>query len=316
MQHNHPSDRMTPRPNETSPLTIVTSIAPFELPKQQRAIASWAALGFNVVSLNIERECKILESQFPDVEFHRPPRDGTKIAGKPLVYFNDILRWYADHGDQPICGIVNSDIVMAPVACAMEVLRQSATGGMLISSRIDVDSFDPPIGNWYPEGYDLFFFDRTLIDCYTPSNFMLGMPWWDYWAPSAPLLQGYPVRRLASPLICHEKHPINYSADSHVHFAREYIHHLTGISLAPLRKGLPSAVIEAEYEINAKQLWDETFEFVRSNSAELQVPAFDVAALEQNATWLSEHGHQEEAARMIEMAVSIATDVSQNAVNA
>lgn len=297
-------------------LTIVTSIAPFELPKQQRATASWIELGFRVVSLNIEAECKVLEAQFPDVEFHRPPRDGSAIAGKPLVFFDDILDWYRQNEDQAICGIVNSDIVMARVPCAMEVLRIAASGGMVISSRIDVPSFDPPVGNWYPEGYDLFFFDRSLIELYPPSNFMLGIPWWDYWAPSVPILRGYPVRRLSSPLIYHQIHDVNYSDESYIEFAREYIERLTTTALMPVRRGLPSATIRADFNIDADKLWNETFEFVRSNSEETTVPAFDVAALELSAQWLTNNGQHDEASRLIAMAASIALDATEGAAAA
>jgi hypothetical protein len=304
--------RPVARPSNFVPLTIVTSIAPFDLAKQQRATNSWLALGFHVVSLNVESECAALEAEFPNVEFHRPPRDGTAIAGKPLIYFDDILDWYKTRPEHCICGIVNSDIVMAKVSCAMEVLRHSAKNGMVISSRIDVASFDPPVGEWYPQGYDLFFFDRALIDCFIPSKFMLGMPWWDYWAPSAALLRGYPVRRLTSPLIYHAKHAVNYSKEAHQQFALEYIDRVTGVSLSGLRQRLPSASIRAEYSIDANALWNETFAFVRDQTEELPVPAFDVAALETQAQWLLDNGHPTEAAKMIEIALAIVADLNHN----
>ncbi|MFT4563876.1 MAG: hypothetical protein ACI9BW_003636 [Gammaproteobacteria bacterium] len=299
-------------PDEFVPLTIVTSIAPFELSKQQRATDSWLALGFRVVSLNVASERATLEAEFPNVEFHQPPRDGTAIAGKPLVYFDDILAWYRNRSEHTICGIINSDIVMAKVPCAMEVLRRSARDGMVISSRIDVASFDPPIGDWYPQGYDLFFFDRALIDCYIPSKFMLGMPWWDYWAPSAALLRGYPVRRLTSPLIYHAAHPVNYSKEAHQEFALEYIDRVSGASLAGLRQRLPSAAIRVEYSVNSYVLWKEAFAFVRDQSQELPVPAFDVAALEIQARWLTDNGHLTEAAKLMEIAVSIVADLNRD----
>lgn len=314
--HDDADSRQAAPAGNRLPLTIVTSIAPKELPKQQRAVDSWLALGFRVVSLNISAECDVLEPAFPAVEFCCPPRDGSAIAGKPLVYFDDILAWYREREEQAICGIVNSDIVMAEVQCAMEVLRRAATGGMVISSRIDVATFNPPVGKWYPDGYDLFFFDRTVLHSYAPSNFMLGMPWWDYWAPSVPLLRGFPVRRLTSPLIYHEQHPPNYSKNAYFDFAREYIEKMTNVSLAPLRSRLPSATIRAEFSIDAHKLWDEAFNFLREHSTELPVPAFDVAALEQSARWLNSNGHEREALKLLNEAAKIAAHSALSAATA
>ena len=95
-------------------ITIATSLAPTkDLGIQENALNSWLHCGFKVVALNVQSEIDLLRYHFPDIEFVAPKRDASERYGKPYIYIDDILAYFARQNCK-ICGIVNSDIHFFP----------------------------------------------------------------------------------------------------------------------------------------------------------------------------------------------------------
>ena len=299
-------------------IEIVTSIAPHGVDKQQRAVQSWLELGFQVTSLNVAAEIESLAPVFAHVNFVTPPRDGRPVCGKPLVYFQDIIEYQRERA-ATISGIVNSDIVMAGPHHTQELVEVAAHDGLLFGSRVDVESFDLLVGQWYLEGFDFFFYNRDVLDCYPPSPFMLGMPWWDYWAPAVPLIKGLPVKRLASPLCYHQIHPVNYSSDNYLRFAHEYLQSLTTVLKTvdaalvpklPIMEGAAAATSgTAELSVNSVELadlWSKTHKFLVDETQTLTLAKLDAWTYNLQGEKLYAAGKPEGAQRLFEL--SLATD--------
>lgn len=206
---------------------IGTSIAPFGIAKQQRAVQSWLDLGFRVLSLNVQHEIDELAPLFPGVRFVRADRDGRRAAGKPYVYLDDLLATLAREA-QGVAGIVNSDIVLRAGQGLREFLAAQAADALVYGSRIDVDGLDDETGNRYHRGYDFFFFGRHLIAKIPSAEFMLGVPWWDYWLPAAFIMQRLPALRLDTPLAYHKRHGANYSGELLQSYGDAFVARCTG----------------------------------------------------------------------------------------
>lgn len=203
-------------------LVIATSIAPKGLERQKRAIQSWIYLGIEVISLNIQKEIDLLEDEFPGVRFVQAKRNGSKIAGKPYVYIDDMLAALANTGSQ-IVGIVNSDIILRANQAVIDKLCREAAGSFLYGSRIDIAHAETTVGELYYRGVDFFFFDRSLVQKKPAADYMLGMPWWDWWLPISALRAGMPAKRIDSPLGYHVRHELNYNNEHMTRFANVFL---------------------------------------------------------------------------------------------
>jgi GT2 family glycosyltransferase len=193
-------------------LTVATSIAPRGEVKQQRAVASWRALGFDVVSFNNSAEIEALQGLYPDVRFVEVQRDGRERTGKPLVRVDDVFAWFRASG-LPRGGFINSDIVLQPADAAgfLAELRTDIQGAMVFSRRIEVQSLERLDGEPYPPGFDVWFWDSCVLGAFDqPTDYYVGFPHWDYYAVLMPLLHGFPIRQFAYPIAFHETHPMYY----------------------------------------------------------------------------------------------------------
>ncbi|NER01425.1 MAG: glycosyltransferase, partial [Okeania sp. SIO3C4] len=203
-------------------LVIVTSIAPGNEKNQLSAIESWQKFGFTVVSLNNQAEINNLESIYKDVTFYPVKRDAKTTVGRPLVYVDDLILYLKQYGTK-ICGIINSDIRLEAGENFLSFISQQAENSVIFGSRVDIDSFELTGGEIYQRGFDIFFFDKVLLEEFPISKFCLGLPWWDLWIPSMAIKKGLKSKYLATPIFYHLKHKINYSNDfwqtMGIHFA-------------------------------------------------------------------------------------------------
>ena len=206
-------------------LTIATSIALKNLAKQGKAVESWMKLGFDVVSINCAEEIQKLQGAFPNVRFIQAKRDAREMFGKPLVYFDEFLEYFSRTGSE-FCGIVNSDVFLFSDEGIISFIKEHAKGSLVYGSRMEVDSLEVLVGDVYEDGFDFFFFDKSLVSCFPKSDFCIGMPWWDYWMPLIPALEKIQIKKLVSGFAYHLKHRCKWNAEYHDLLAKRFWEHL------------------------------------------------------------------------------------------
>lgn len=250
-------------------ITVATSIAPKGIEKQQCAIASWQAVGFHVVSLNTAEEITELRAQFPQVEFIAVKRHGRQLAGKPYVFLDDVLAHLRNAAEGRICGIVNSDIILRAGPELSAYLWRESRDALVYGSRVDIDAADDAEGQVYHRGFDFFFFDRAIIDRLPKTNFMLGVPWWDYWMPVGFQLAGVTIRRLDSRIAFHVRHVANYSAEILMKFGREFVERCAGAPFVGLyAQTLGTPLTKAAFSV----LSDAAIEYISRNTVKIAMP--------------------------------------------
>ncbi|MBU1191898.1 MAG: sulfotransferase [Gammaproteobacteria bacterium] len=250
-------------------ITVATSIAPKGIEKQQRAIASWLALGFRAVSLNTADEIAQLQVHFPQVEFITVGRDGTQLAGKPYVFLDDVLGYLRNASSDRICGIVNSDIILRASADLISYIWHEADGALVYGSRVDIQSADDAEGSLYHRGFDFFFFDRNAIGKLPKTNFMLGVPWWDYWVPVGFQLAGVPIKRLDSRIAYHVWHTTNYSTEILLKFGREFVEHCKAAPFLSLYTQCHEGKLG---DASQSVLSDAVLDYINRNTAKIAIP--------------------------------------------
>ncbi len=216
-------------------ITVITTIAPFDIEKQKAAVESWINSGFNVISLNCLQEKEVLEQLFSDVRFIAAERDAKAKAGKPYVYFDDIMKCLGKYGSQ-VCGIINSDILLNVTPEFTSEIKTLASDSFVYGSRVDVKKLDSDSGSFYEFGYDFFFFNKSLINLYPESDFCLGLPWWDYWMVAVPLSKKIKLKKVISPVAVHLWHQTNYNNDYWLNLGKSFIEHLERQHLIKINK--------------------------------------------------------------------------------
>jgi hypothetical protein len=192
---------------------IVTSLSPADLEKQLAAIETWQQDGFKVVSINAMDEIAAIRPYAANLEFIVADRDARSKYNKPLIYINDIMDYFKN---RPIrcCGIVNADIYLCRPNFSEFVCRESKNS-FLYGSRLEVKSLNSEQGHEYRQGFDYFFFDRSILKCFPEKQeFCLGLPWWDYWLVIVPLMHKVSVKKIASPVGVHIAHETKWKLEN------------------------------------------------------------------------------------------------------
>jgi len=193
----------------TSKICLVTSLVPGQrIDIQCEAVQSWREYDFQIVSLNTQSEIDKFAGKFPNVRFLPQPRDGRIIAGKPVIYVNDILD-YLRETKYKFCGIINSDIYLAPGYQIRERIEAAVNDTLLICPRTDVSNFTAVNGTLDPYGFDAFFFEREMLTLWDQTQFCLGMPFWDHWFSIMPILNKQIVTKFVSSGIQHIPHSVH-----------------------------------------------------------------------------------------------------------
>ena len=71
--------------------------------------------------------------------------------------------------------------------------------------------------------------NKEILNAYPPSSFHVGAPWWDIWAPLLPILMGYKVKKLVTPIAYHVKHEAVWG-DEWGHYAKHLAQFLLDFS--------------------------------------------------------------------------------------
>jgi tetratricopeptide (TPR) repeat protein len=190
---------------------IGTSLSPNNEKIQKAAIDSWRGNGFEIISFNSAEEASKIELLYPDVQIRITDRNAAKLFGKPYIFLDDILSDFKKLNPD-ICGIINSDIVMAPNSHLKKILdKELSCNSLVYGSRVEVENLNELRGEFYNNGFDIFFFKPELIHEIPKSLSSIGVTWWDYWFPLVAALNGAKLKKLNRPFGFHASHPTRWS---------------------------------------------------------------------------------------------------------
>lgn len=195
-------------------MNVFTTINPnnnFEA--QNEALSSWS-LYYNIYSVNTEVEVKKIEHLYPYVKFLITD-DTYDYNGKKLVKLNAILTAIKNINSKYSC-IINSDIILKSDKLNQLVDDKYLSNGLIISTRYEIEG--EKIINAFIAGYDIFIFDIRNVDILFNNNYVIGMPWWDYWVPLISLKYQLNVYHLDEEIFLHRVHNTNYDSDSWISF--------------------------------------------------------------------------------------------------
>jgi tetratricopeptide (TPR) repeat protein len=210
-------------------IAVATSIAPTmarrdagrALPEYQSlCIQSWIENGFRIVSVNDPDEIRELSALYPDVEFVAVRRNASEWTGRKNPYIADLLAALLE-ANEPVLGIINSDLLFEPSAAWSERLPSLVSSSMVVAHRYNVGSLSGGLLRQY-YGLDCFFFDKTtasrILEDAMP--YAMGVPWWDCWLPCMALLNQRDVIVIDRPAVVHLAHDQAYSARAWREFAQ------------------------------------------------------------------------------------------------
>ncbi len=192
-------------------MKIFTTINPYgNHDAQKEALSSWCR-DYDVYSTNTKEEIEVARELYPQVNFIETDYF-FEYGGKKLIRLNSILDSIKSIGPR-YCAIVNSDIISSGwISPDKNMLKD----GIIVATRWEIDGDKDP----YPfnNGYDLFVFDTKYLELFRNANYVIGMPWWDFWIPIIALKAGLKVYHIKNRLIHHRTHPTNYDSDVWIKF--------------------------------------------------------------------------------------------------
>lgn len=181
-------------------LIAITSISPKHnnFNQQYEAINTWQKY-FKVYSLNCEEEIKLLKRKFPSVEFVPVKTTMRELIGKPLVRINDMLDLAKDKKKDAL--IINSDIILTDFPEPKE--------GIGIITRHNYDDV-PDEAQQFRFGFDAFLVPNKFLDIYPPTDYAMGVCWWDMAIPYIALTKRVKIYFVREKIALHKNHPVQY----------------------------------------------------------------------------------------------------------
>jgi len=249
-------------------ITIATSIIPRNFDLQHAAIDSWRKLGFKVISLNSAAEASIVAQNFPDISLTIVNRTAEATAGKPYIFFDDVVAALSVE-QATVCGIVNSDILLMADAGFADFIAETVGNGLVFGSRIDVESMADLDGEEYISGFDFFFFNKASLEIFPKSEFCLGVPWWDYWAPFVSLITGLSCNELISPVAFHLKHEAKWSGELFCDYGKMFAEKILPYAQQP---GLAGEITQISSSEQLSAFSVDILEFILKNSGKVVYP--------------------------------------------
>lgn len=174
---------------------LVTTINPFaNVPHQLKCFNQWKALGFDVLSVNVEQEARLLRSEgIPDANIRLidDSETGAELFGKTVPLIKPIIDFLRNDKQHTHFIISNSDIYPAVRSTSIVRFWECAANQCLALTREECHALDDysfidqaP----YRGGLDTFFMSQDALnlvgqelDTLTASKRMaFGIPGWDY----------------------------------------------------------------------------------------------------------------------------------------
>jgi len=209
-------------PEDVSPaarmprITIATSLPPRDIEHARRTVDSWLALGFQVISLNTDAECRTLGKHFPHVRFCLCEDTARQHTGKDHQYVDTLLDALAEYGED-ICALVNADIVLQGGLKAWTHIAQAAATDFVFASRVNLRSLNYREGHLYNGGFDCFVFPKRFLARVPRTRFIIGQPFWDLFFPGCARLAHMDTRYVYSPALLHKNHALNWNEALFIH---------------------------------------------------------------------------------------------------
>jgi hypothetical protein len=200
----------------TEKIPIITSLSPgmarrgqdgADIGKdyQQACIESWIAQGFSPVTVNSEREMERGHTLHPGATALVVKNDAQSLAGRPLVFFDDILAAAAKSG-APHIAITNADVVLRPGFDLYELISALPPGKAVVAHRTDIARPDEREGKTYPCGFDFFALHRDDLARVPDFGLVFGLPWWDHFLPTMLWLRGVQLIDFGDRFVFHLLH--------------------------------------------------------------------------------------------------------------
>lgn len=196
-------------------MKIFTTINPYgNYEAQSEATQSWASK-FDLYSVNLKEEIEIAKDLYPHVKFIETS-DVLECNQKKLIKLNAILD-AATNQDSEYVAIVNSDIILSDKVKNVFIKKYLDDNCIILSTRWEIDDQK---NEKYPfnNGYDLFIFHRKFINLFKNQNYVIGMPWWDFYIPTIAIKSGIKIYHIKNQVIFHRTHETNYDLDSWIKF--------------------------------------------------------------------------------------------------
>jgi hypothetical protein len=208
-------------------MNVFTTINPngnFEA--QNEAMSSWASK-FTIYSVNTKNDINKVKDLYPYIkfietddtfnfnisEFRNPPFANIN-KNKKLIKLNSILESIKKTKGQYFC-IVNSDIILKTEKLNNLINNKYLSKGLIISTRYELEG--DIVTRPFSSGYDIFIFDKKNIDILFNDNYVIGMPWWDYWVPIISL-KYLILYHIDDQIFFHRTHDTNYNPEYWIKF--------------------------------------------------------------------------------------------------
>lgn len=199
-------------------MKIFTTINPNDnLEVQSRAISSWSNK-YKVYSVNTKQEIEKIDYLYPEVNFIET-NDTFDYKTKKLIKLNSILSAIEEKtlDKNEEVAIVNSDIILNG-DLSININKRYLINGLFIGTRYELDG-----SKKYPfiYGYDIFIFNSKNTKIFKNDNYVIGMPWWDYWFPLICIKNGMNLYHIKDELIYHKTHKTNYDKNIWFEFGKK-----------------------------------------------------------------------------------------------
>lgn len=212
---------------------IVTSIPPRDVERHHASTRNWADAGFEVISLNTKQEIDHLRGALPHVAFERAARTARENFDKDFIFLDDVLDVLA-RSKCRVAGIVNADILLHGAKDMRSQLPRQTDQGLVFGSRVDIDVAKAQMRS-YDVGFDYFFMNPALAgELPRQTPYCLGLPWWDYYLPTAAAREKVPLFLNHTPVAYHPTHALNWSPRVFHAMGLAFVGEMTRLSSASL----------------------------------------------------------------------------------
>jgi hypothetical protein len=188
-------------------MRICTSISPNRKERQQKCIASWLALGNQVIAVQSPKESSTLKRHYPEVEFVETDKVGDAFNRSKLVRISAIL---SQAKDDPIL-ILNSDIEIRTTVDEFNRVWNPIGGNNL---QMGIRWEEEPITKslrLLKYGIDAFLITPKIVEDLNDIGMTMGCPAWDYWVPIHLQRKGYQLHTSKHLMLFHEIHQQNWN---------------------------------------------------------------------------------------------------------